>query len=560
MSRLVINKYSPDKKYLSVLFTFLAWLIVGFIVCFVGINNIFAASYDANNFTAQLYDNLGPTLNAVTTSKEENGSLYYYGFIGLTANSSGGAWGISSPIPLIANHTYSMTVDPYAPGCGYTILSSYPRLGVGTSFANAKASYQNNTYVEEKFYQAISNSKYLQYVFTPIINASYIVFPYATTISCSSATNQLSTIVIEDLGESGVSQDQINTSLTNQTNELNTSIENSTNTITGAITDTEDNINSNIDDMEQNIIDSNKETQEVIKDQFNSCRPGNNLFNLNNWYNSLTSNNGTISLNEDSIEFIAISNSMTNIISSYNFKLKPSTTYTLSFNANIENSFEYNTWLNLGLEAIDNVSYGTLYINSNGYYTKTFTTNQNGDFYLKGYVNTNVNNNNQVKLILNNIMLNEGSSAKTYEKYGEICSNKLDEAEETRKGIWQTIKELPSMFLDMLLGLFIPEDLSFIDNFKDVISNKLGFIASVPIQIIDFALGLADVAFDEITTISFPSFEVFGVRFWNAEDIDITILLEKLKPFKYFTDLTCVILCCRTLYDLYHNFTGGGAN
>lgn len=410
-----------EKRILSY---FLGWLIVGFIVCFVGINNIFAASYDANNFTAQLYDNLGPTLNAVTTTKEESGSLYYYGFIGLTANSSGGAWGVSSPIPLIANHTYSMTVDPYVSGCGYTILSSYPRLGVGTSFDNAKASYQNNTYVEEKFYQAISNSKYLQYVFTPTINASYIIFPYATTSSCSSTTNQLSTIVIEDLGESGVSQDHINTSLTNQTNEINSSIQNSTDTITGEI-----------NDMEQNIIDSNKETQEVIKDQFNSCRAGNNLFNLNNWYNSLTSNNGTISLNEDSIEFIAITNSMTNIISSYNFKLKPSTTYTLSFNANIENSFEYNTWLNLGLEAIDNVSYGTLYINSNGYYTKTFTTNQNGDFYLKGYVNTNVNNNNQVKLILNNIMLNEGSSAKTYEEYGEICQNKIDDTNNKLDGI-----------------------------------------------------------------------------------------------------------------------------
>lgn len=529
MSRLVINKYSPDKKYLSVLITFLIWLILGFVVCFVGINNIFAATYTPDNFTAQLYDNLGPTLNEKTTSKETD---YYYGYTGLTAYSSGGAWGVSSPIPLVANHTYSMTVDPYAPGCGYTILSSYPRLGVGTSLANAKTSYQNNTNVNEKFYQAVSNSRYLQYVFTPSINATYIVFPFATTSTCSSNEVQLSSIVIEDLGESSVTQDQINTSLTNQTTEIQSSIDNSTNTIIGEI-----------DDMEQSIVDSNKETQEVIKDQFNSCRDSYNLLQLQ--YSSgytYTGNGVTFVVNDDySVTVSGTATATTFLRLQHNIALTSGTYY---FSGGTDGS---------GTHIQLNTS--TNYYANTGSGTKTMTFTEDLTIL---YVEIRIASGWTGEYTFYPMISKEKTS---YEPYGkEICTNKLDEANETSKGIWQTIKELPSMFLDMLLGLFIPEDLSFIDNFKEVISNKLGFIASIPIQIIDFALGLVNVAFDEITSISFPSLSIFGFNFWNAEEIDITIMLEKLKPFRYFTDFTCVILCCRTLYDLYHKFTGGGAN
>lgn len=457
-----------EKRILSY---FMGWLLLGILICFIGINNVFAASYDVNSFTAQLYDNLGPTLNEKSTSKETD---YYYGFTGLTAYSSGGAWGISSPIPLLTNHTYSMTVDPFAPGCGFTILSSYPRLGVGTNLANAKTSYQNNTNVDEKFYQAVSNSRYLQYVFTPSINASYIVFPFATTSSCTNNEVQLSTVVIEDLGESGVSQDQINTSLNNQTNEINNSIQNSTDTITGEI-----------NDMENAIIDSNKETQEVIKDQFNNCRDSYNL--LIQPYTMLTtsyeSNGLTITLNDDytvTINGTADGNTFVNITRVYNI-----------FNTSI-------TGPNC----------------NNGYclVTKDLVYDNNNNV-LYFYARNNVTYNN---LVIKPMITTEENKNSSYEPYGEeICSNKLDEAEETRKGIWATIKDLPNSFMNMLKGLFIPEDNYFKEWFNELklyFEDKLGFLVTPFSIIIDFinrylALNPKDDIIINIPDINVPNFE-----------------------------------------------------
>lgn len=379
-------------REIKILFNFTGYLLLGILICLIGLSNVFAATYTPVNYKAQLYDNINGSLSSVTTDLENND--FYYGFIGLTAYTSGGAWGVSSPIPLIANHTYSMTVDPYVPGCGFTILSTVNRIGVGTSLSNAKISYENNTNVTEKFSQAISNSRYLQYVFTPTINASYIVFPYSTTSTCSSTENQLSNIVIEDLGESSISQNQINISLNNQTNEINNFINNSTDTITGAITDTENNINSNIDDMEQSIIESNKETQETIKDQFNDCRDSYNLIDF-----------------PESLTFTGTK--------AYTAVLSPGT-YTLS--ASSINSSSNNHLFLFYLEE------GNKYVYlSNSSLSSTFTISKTSSRVVIYSADTS-GNSSSTTTTFNKLMLNEGSSAKPYEPYGEeICSNRIDE-------------------------------------------------------------------------------------------------------------------------------------
>ena len=374
-----------EKRILSYI---LGWLIVGFIIIFIGVNNVFAASYNADNFTAQIYDNINGSLTSKTTTKETTGIAYYYSYdVGYTAYSSGGAWGVSSPIPLIANHTYSMTVDPMVVGCGFTILSSINRLGVGTTLGNAVSSYQNNTNVNEKFSQAVSNSRYLQYVFTPTINASYIVFPYSTTSSCSGRESQLSSIVIEDLGESGVSQDQINTSLNNQTNELNNSIQNSTDTI--------------INNQNQN----NEELKDSINENFNTCRPSYNL--LKQPYSMLTSSyesNGlTITLNDDytvTINGTANSNTFVNITRVYNI-----------FNASITGP---------------NCNNGYCLVTKDLVYD-----NNNNVLYFYGRNNVTYNN-----LIIKPMITTEENKNASYEPYGqEICSNKIDETNDKLDGI-----------------------------------------------------------------------------------------------------------------------------
>lgn len=116
-------------------------------------------------------------------------------------------------------------------------------------------------------------------------------------------------------------------------------------------------------------------------------------------------------------------------------------------------------------------------------------------------------------------------------------NEKLDQAENTRKGIWETIKSIPgtigtffdnlgtkigNFFKDLLDGileglkkLFIPEDDYFknwFDDFKTYFEEKLGFIATPFTIIIDFVnsyLNLSssnDIIID-VPDISVPNFE-----------------------------------------------------
>ena len=137
-------------------------------------------------------------------------------------------------------------------------------------------------------------------------------------------------------------------------------------------------------------------------------------------------------------------------------------------------------------------------------------------------------------------------------------NNKLDQAEETRKGIWETIKELPSKFLDMLKGLFIPDNFDFLDDFKNTLETKLGFIAEVPISLLDFIFGLVTADWSEFNSISFPAIEIFGVNFWGSQEVSLQEAIDIFSPYKYITDVICVVICVNTLKRWYENFAGGG--
>ena len=164
---------------------------------------------------------------------------------------------------------------------------------------------------------------------------------------------------------------------------------------------------------------------------------------------------------------------------------------------------------------------------------------------------------------------------KIIEKNNEIISgqkdtnDKLDEAENTRKGIWGTIKDVLSniialpkkiveFLVDALKSLFIPEDMSFLDDFKESISNKLGFIAQVPIAVIDFGIDLVNLDVEEMTSVTFPTVEIFGVNFWPEMEVDITPIMSKFSSLKYLTDVLCVTMCVSTLNRWREKFTGGG--
>ena len=108
--------------------------------------------------------------------------------------------------------------------------------------------------------------------------------------------------------------------------------------------------------------------------------------------------------------------------------------------------------------------------------------------------------------------------------------------------------------------MFIPDNFDFLDNFKDTMSEKLGFIASIPLQLIDFIIDLKDYAFSTPTSLTFPTISIFGYTFWTEMIIDITEGLSWVSAIKYVTDIICVILCVNTLRKFYNSFFGGGEN
>ena len=296
------------------------------------------------------------------------------------------------------------------------------------------------------------------------------------------------------------------------------------------------------------ILDSNKDTQNVIKNQFNTCRDSVNLFDgimESGGINNTTGNNQADSSLLRSKNYVSV---------------KPNTTYIISNNGVgvAMNIFEYasdKSFISFAGIIAAGKSFTT---SSTTYYIKFYRSNSNAD----------------------KIQVEPGSTATAFEQYGQqICTNKLDEQTKTSKNIWQTIKSFPSTFskfftdladkigkffdnlltgiLNGIKSLFVPDDFSFIDDFKTTLENKLGFIASIPIQLLDYLLSLKNKALNPMNKITFPKISIFGYYFWDNMEIDITKGLGWISSFKYLTDLGCVIIVVNTLRKWYVNFTGG---
>lgn len=90
--------------------------------------------------------------------------------------------------------------------------------------------------------------------------------------------------------------------------------------------------------------------------------------------------------------------------------------------------------------------------------------------------------NNSTNSIINNNNNNTQSIIDNQNKNSQETNDKLDEANETNKGILETIKNLPSIiingFIDMLKSLFIPseDDLNEIINKSTELSENFGFV------------------------------------------------------------------------------------
>ena len=129
-----------------------------------------------------------------------------------------------------------------------------------------------------------------------------------------------------------------------------------------------------------------------------------------------------------------------------------------------------------------------------------------------------------------------------------------------------TVFERISMFVtdffssiaNTLKSLFVPSDMSFMTDFEETITTKLGFIAEIPIRIINFAIDLASSSWDSFTSLTLPTINIFGYYFWENQEIDLTEAINIFRPYRYVTDVVCVVICVNTLNKWRETIFGGG--
>lgn len=500
-------------RFLYNFLRFIIILLLGIVASnFLLINKVFAETVYGTDFIANLYDNNNGSLSSVTTTTSSSG---WTGQVGFIANSSGAAWGFNLKSAMIEGHTYALSMDistSNATGSDI-VFSTYNRIGLGSSLNSAVSSYQNSTNTELLYTNNVNGI--LQFVFKATSNGSYLVVPFCTSYSINTERVYFVSYVIEDLGaSSSVNQDTINSSLNNQTNEINNSITNSENNIKDSINSTEGNLKDSIINSENNIKDG-------IKEGFETCRDSYNL--LNNIASSKTENGVEFIVNEDkSVTIKGTATVNTFLRLNHNIVLSKGTYYLSGGSDGTGTHIQLNT--------------------SDGYYANTASGFKKMIFTQDVtilYVEVRVASGWSGEYTFYPMISKENTS--TYEKYGEkICSNriddtnnKLDEAENTRKGIWETIKSIPSTIgnfftdlgdkiggfftnllngiLDGLKSLFIPGDGFFktwFSDFKTFIEDKLGFLSTPFTIFIDFIESYSDLSSSNDIVINIPNITV----------------------------------------------------
>ena len=530
-----------NKKSFGPVFRFILWLLLLFVICLVGISNVFGLE------TKTIYSN--QTL--------DNSNQFNYGFVNAGGVDSITTGSVGSRISgktkyinfylsqnVALNYTYTIRINFLADDLQpYFSLNHVREISVCNS-----SSCSASSLVSIKKQNNNGFSTWVELTFNPT--------QIGNVIGVTLSDNSGSYITGETFF--GISSVQIESKNANQ--DVIDNVTNNTNNI----------INNNNSNTESIINNNNENTQQII-DQFNSCRDSYNLFNINSTHIDY---NATSVITDNLLKISTTGaygrTDFTNIQISNN-------TYTLSFNWSSNTSL---SGTDARVYVYDGSNVGTLLtysnlVGSSGKSSLTFT-NTLGAISIRFSPN-NTGTSKTVTIDFTNIQIQKGSTATEYEPFGEqICTNKLDEQNKTSKSILGKIGDILSylnpfsenffayklveLIINGLKSLFIPKNLDFLENFKDTMSDKLGFIASIPLQLIDFIIDLKDYAFSTPTSLSFPPISIFGFSFWNQMTIDITEGLSWVSGIKYVTDIICVILCVNTLRKFYNSFFGGGEN
>lgn len=202
--------------------------------------------------------------------------------------------------------------------------------------------------------------------------------------------------------------------------------------------------------------------------------------------------------------------------------------------------------------------YDTLYnVNYSG------TGNSQLSFYVS-YKEIEVLNNQD---IIDNANQNTQDILDSQDKINDAITSESDDFESKSCGIICKLKKLPSLIVDGIKSLFVPdsEDLnSLIDDFKNTMSEKLGVIYQSGELIIDIFQGIIDDSTPENACLTFPELKVPNVEqpIINETDFcfdevtnEIPILLTIIRGV---TGIFITLMFINMLKKKYDTFINGG--
>lgn len=511
-----------NKKQIGPVLIFIAWLIGIAVVCIVGISNVFALEY--KNISS-MTDKTDMTIE-VSYETESSAPL-------VVSNGQDVYTQIKVMNIFLSDFSFQANVH-------YQLEMYFPKLTLTNANQYEVYDQQNNESCSISYKYSIFVEDYPRFNFQCAKNTNSV---YIKVYNSSNS----------NITEMGTFQWQYS-----YLRYTDTSISTDN-------TDMSDNIINNDNKNTDKVIDNdNKNTDKIIeanKKNFESCRDSYNLFDEDKFFSMLTKNNGVYS-GYSSLPFKTYSSEKGGL----GLIFEPNTSYTIEFIAKASTDVTPGTFA-VGIKYTDGTS-GVMIVQGQDYKTYKAVTGSARSIsmvYFTYYSNA--------EFSIKEFVISKTDNYVGYEKFGQVCKNRLDEQNETSKGILGKIKDILSyinplsenffayklieLLIDALKSLIVPENFDFINDFKEVLENKLGFIASVPIQLLDYIISLKDKVFTPVTSISFPKISFFGYYFWDDMTIDITQGLNWISAFKYLTDIGCVIIMVNTLRKWYANFTGG---
>ena len=378
-----------NKKSIGPIFTFILWLLLFIVICIVGISDVFGLE------TKTIYSN--QTL--------DNSNQFNYGFVNAGGVDSITTGSVGSRISgktkyinfylsqnVALNYTYTIRINFLADDLQpYFSLNHVKEISVCNS-----SSCSNSSIVSIKKQNNNGFSTWVELTFNPT--------QVGSVIGVTLGDNSGSFITGETFF--GISSVQIESKNANQD-----VIDNATNNTNNII----NNNNSNT----ESIINSNKETQEIIKDQFNTKNYCNNIV-----YNSF--------INKNYLEFYFDKSK----ISKNEFYISFITDDSLSRNS-IYLCFGDDCTFISSITCESNLLCSHSFSLKSDLYSSLINSPSTDNLHFRIYKN------NASFTILNNSFISNSLDSSNYCEYGSYTtSNKLDEANETSKGIFGKLKDL----------------------------------------------------------------------------------------------------------------------